>query len=52
MNIVLALIAILNVIFLMPLKKVQGSWKTKLRAVDFVGAGIAVASIPALVVSN
>jgi hypothetical protein len=36
----------------MPLKKVQASWQTKLRAVDFVGAGIAIASIPALVVST
>ena len=37
--------------FFMPLKKVEGDWKVKLKAIDFVGVILALASSTLLVVS-
>ncbi|KAK3936025.1 multidrug resistance protein fnx1 [Diplogelasinospora grovesii] len=43
LNLPLTVISVLCVIFIMPLKKVHGSWKVKLKAIDFFGTFIALA---------
>ncbi|KAL4803994.1 major facilitator superfamily domain-containing protein [Aspergillus unguis] len=42
LNLPLTALTTLAVFFFMPLKKVTGDWKVKLKAVDFVGAGLAL----------
>lgn len=42
LNLPLTAICTLAVFFFMPLRKVEGDWKAKLKAVDFVGAGLAL----------
>lgn len=42
LNLPLTAITVLAVFFFMPLRKVTGDWKLKLKAIDFVGAGLAL----------
>ncbi|BCR87150.1 putative MFS drug transporter [Aspergillus chevalieri] len=42
LNLPLTAICTLAVFFFMPLRPVEGDWKAKLKAVDFVGAGLAL----------
>ncbi|EGO61135.1 hypothetical protein NEUTE1DRAFT_76912 [Neurospora tetrasperma FGSC 2508] len=42
-NMPLTVLTTLGVVFFMPLKKVQGDWKVKLKAVDFTGILVALA---------
>ncbi|KAK3192277.1 hypothetical protein K4F52_001490 [Lecanicillium sp. MT-2017a] len=49
LNLPLTLLTTACVIFFMPLKKVQGDWKMKLKAVDFVGIIISFAGMIAVI---
>ncbi|EXF74805.1 multidrug resistance protein fnx1 [Colletotrichum fioriniae PJ7] len=48
LNMPLTLLCTLCVIFFMPLRKVEGNWKLKLKAVDFVGSFLALAGTTVL----
>ncbi|KAL4942070.1 hypothetical protein BDV06DRAFT_222489 [Aspergillus oleicola] len=48
LNLPLTALTTLAVFFFMPLRRVQGDWKVKLKAVDFVGAGLALAGTTVL----
>ncbi|KAL4733517.1 major facilitator superfamily domain-containing protein [Aspergillus similis] len=48
LNLPLTAITTLAVFFFMPLRKVQGDWRVKLRAIDFVGGGLALAGTAVL----
>ncbi|KAJ5019080.1 Efflux pump dotC [Colletotrichum sp. SAR 10_99] len=48
LNMPLTLLCTVCVIFFMPLRKVEGNWKMKLKAVDFVGSGLALAGTSVL----
>ncbi|KAF5506436.1 Efflux pump dotC [Colletotrichum siamense] len=48
LNMPLTLLCTVCVIFFMPLRKVEGDWKMKLKAVDFVGSGLALAGTSVL----
>ncbi|KAI2609044.1 MFS general substrate transporter [Hypoxylon fragiforme] len=48
LNLPLTLLATCCVIFIMPLKKVEGDWKLKLKAVDFVGIALTLAGVSVL----
>ncbi|KAA1136667.1 hypothetical protein PGTUg99_036856 [Puccinia graminis f. sp. tritici] len=43
-NLPLAILCALAAIFFMPLKKVSGSWKRKLRQIDFIGSALTLIS--------
>ncbi|KAI5803074.1 MFS general substrate transporter [Geopyxis carbonaria] len=49
LNLPLAVFTSLCVIFFMPLRKVEGSWKAKLQAVDFFGAALTLAGSTLLI---
>lgn len=51
LNLPLTFISVVGVIFFMPLKRVEGRWKEKVKAVDFVGAFLALASSTLVVMS-
>ncbi|KAH7094597.1 MFS general substrate transporter [Paraphoma chrysanthemicola] len=44
LNVFLTIIMVLAVTFFMPLRRVHGSWKKKLKAIDFFGAFLALAA--------
>ncbi|KAI8261189.1 Efflux pump dotC [Colletotrichum sp. SAR 10_77] len=48
LNMPLTLLCTVCVIFFMPLRKVEGDWKMKLKAVDFIGSGLALAGTSVL----
>ncbi|KAJ0345529.1 hypothetical protein COL26b_009279 [Colletotrichum chrysophilum] len=48
LNMPLTLLCTVCVVFFMPLRKVEGDWKMKLKAVDFVGSGLALAGTSVL----
>ncbi|KAL6238516.1 hypothetical protein BDW75DRAFT_247243 [Aspergillus navahoensis] len=48
LNLPLTAITTLAVFFFMPLRKVQGDWRVKLKAIDFVGGGLALAGTAVL----
>ncbi|KAL4976068.1 major facilitator superfamily domain-containing protein [Aspergillus desertorum] len=48
LNLPLTVITTLAVFFFMPLRKVHGDWKVKLKAVDFIGGGLALAGTAVL----
>ncbi|KAL3475256.1 major facilitator superfamily domain-containing protein [Aspergillus californicus] len=48
LNLPLTAITTLAVFFFMPLRKVAGDWRVKLRAIDFVGASLALAGTAVL----
>ncbi|KAK1853229.1 MFS drug transporter [Colletotrichum chrysophilum] len=48
LNMPLTLLCTVCVIFFMPLRKVEGDWKMKLKAVDFVSSGLALAGTSVL----
>ncbi|SPO01904.1 related to tetracycline efflux protein (otrb) [Cephalotrichum gorgonifer] len=48
MNMPLTVLITLGVIFFMPLKKVEGDWRLKLKAVDFIGIFLALAGTTVL----
>ncbi|KXH68677.1 multidrug resistance protein fnx1 [Colletotrichum salicis] len=48
LNMPLTLLCTVCVIFFMPLRKVEGNWKLKLKAVDFVGSFLALAGTTVL----
>ncbi|OJJ06794.1 hypothetical protein ASPVEDRAFT_46143 [Aspergillus versicolor CBS 583.65] len=48
LNLPLTAICTLCVLFFMPLRKVTGDWKLKLKAIDFVGAALALAGTAVL----
>ncbi|KAF4924794.1 Efflux pump dotC [Colletotrichum viniferum] len=48
LNMPLTLLCTVCVIFFMPLREVEGDWKVKLKAVDFVGSGLALAGTSVL----
>lgn len=48
LNLPLTVLTTLCVFFFMPLRKVTGSWKVKLAAVDFVGAALALSGTAVL----
>ncbi|KAF9877144.1 MFS drug transporter [Colletotrichum karsti] len=48
LNMPLTLLCTLCVIFFMPLRKVEGDWKVKLKAVDFIGSALALAGTAVL----
>ncbi|OHF01840.1 multidrug resistance protein fnx1 [Colletotrichum orchidophilum] len=48
LNMPLTLLCTLCVIFFMPLRKVEGNWKIKIKAVDFVGSFLALAGTTVL----
>ncbi|KAL4902774.1 hypothetical protein BDW74DRAFT_186744 [Aspergillus multicolor] len=48
LNLPLTAITTLAVFFFMPLRKVQGNWKVKLKAIDFVGGALALAGTAVL----
>ncbi|KZL67240.1 MFS drug transporter (multidrug resistance protein FNX1) [Colletotrichum tofieldiae] len=48
LNMPLTLLCTICVIFFMPLKKVEGNWRVKLKAVDFVGSFLALAGTTVL----
>ncbi|KAL3429004.1 major facilitator superfamily domain-containing protein [Aspergillus tetrazonus] len=48
LNLPLTAITTLSVFFFMPLRKVQGDWRVKLKAIDFVGGGLALAGTAVL----
>ncbi|KAK5988874.1 Citrate exporter 1 [Cladobotryum mycophilum] len=50
MNLPLTLLTTCGVVFFMPLKKVEGDWKVKLKAVDFAGIFLALAGTTVLIV--
>ncbi|ETS87138.1 hypothetical protein PFICI_00966 [Pestalotiopsis fici W106-1] len=43
LNLPLTVLSTATVVFFMPLKNVKGDWKLKVRAIDFVGIGLALA---------
>ncbi|KAI1080697.1 MFS general substrate transporter [Whalleya microplaca] len=45
LNLPLTVLTTLCVVFIMPLKKVEGDWKVKLKAVDFLGIILALAGM-------
>ncbi|OJD33869.1 mfs drug transporter [Diplodia corticola] len=51
LNLPLSVIMVLCVVFFMPLKKVEGDWKLKLKAVDFFGAVLALGGSAVLVLA-
>ncbi|KAL5340856.1 major facilitator superfamily domain-containing protein [Aspergillus crustosus] len=48
LNLPLTALTTLSVLFFMPLRKVTGDWKVKLKAIDFVGATLALAGTAVL----
>ncbi|KAL4983274.1 major facilitator superfamily domain-containing protein [Aspergillus falconensis] len=48
LNLPLTAITTLAVFFFMPLRKVRGDWRVKLKAIDFVGGGLALAGTAVL----
>ncbi|OLN97761.1 putative transporter C3H1.06c 6 [Colletotrichum chlorophyti] len=48
LNMPLTLLCTLCVLFIMPLRKVEGDWKLKLKAVDFIGGFLALAGTSVL----
>ncbi|KAI5922079.1 permease of the major facilitator superfamily [Camillea tinctor] len=48
LNLPLTVLTTICVIFFMPLKKVEGNWRLKLKAVDFIGVGLALAGTSVL----
>ncbi|GJC93067.1 multidrug resistance protein fnx1 [Colletotrichum higginsianum] len=48
LNMPLTLLCTLCVVFFMPLRKVEGNWRVKLKAVDFVGSFLALAGTTVL----
>ncbi|KAK7527606.1 putative MFS drug transporter [Phyllosticta citriasiana] len=51
LNLPLSVIMVGCVVFFMPLKKVQGDWKLKIKAIDFFGAGLALGGSSVLVLA-
>ncbi|KAF2674407.1 MFS general substrate transporter [Microthyrium microscopicum] len=51
LNLPLTAITVLGVIWFMPLKKVEGDWKKKVKAVDFLGAFLALAGSTLIVLA-
>ncbi|KUJ13623.1 MFS general substrate transporter [Mollisia scopiformis] len=51
LNLPLTALCVIGVVWFMPLKKVVGSWKRKLAAVDFIGAFLALAGSTLLVLA-
>jgi MFS family permease len=51
LNMFLTVISAVGAIFFMPLKRVEGSWQKKLKAVDFAGAVLAMASSTLIVLA-
>ncbi|KAJ5804849.1 hypothetical protein N7474_010736 [Penicillium riverlandense] len=49
LNLILTVITTLSVLFFMPLRKVAGDWKTKLRAIDFFGVLLALGGTSVLI---
>lgn len=49
LNLPLTVITTLSVLFLMPLRKVTGDWKAKLRAIDFFGVLLALGGTSVLI---
>lgn len=49
LNMLLTIIPLLGIVFYMPLKKVEAGWKLKLVSVDFIGVGVALASMSQIV---
>ncbi|POR31178.1 Uncharacterized protein TPAR_08614 [Tolypocladium paradoxum] len=49
LNLPLTLLTTVCVLFFMPLKKVQGDWKLKLKAVDFLGIFLALAGMTVVI---
>ncbi|KAJ2978881.1 hypothetical protein NQ176_g3573 [Zarea fungicola] len=49
LNLPLTILTTLCVVFIMPLKKVQGDWRRKLKAVDFVGILLSFAGMIAII---
>ncbi|KAG9233285.1 major facilitator superfamily domain-containing protein [Amylocarpus encephaloides] len=43
LNLPLAILTLLSTIYLMPLKRVEGDWKLKLKSIDFCGIALALA---------
>lgn len=52
LNLPLCFLCAVCVIYFMPLRAVDGSWKAKVRAIDYVGAFLALGSTTAVVVSG
>ncbi|KAI0470887.1 MFS general substrate transporter [Xylariaceae sp. FL0804] len=50
LNLPLTAITTACVVFIMPLKKVQGDWRLKLKAVDFIGVALALAGTSVLLI--
>ncbi|KAL4862820.1 hypothetical protein BDV12DRAFT_206967 [Aspergillus spectabilis] len=48
LNLPLTALTTLSVLFFMPLRRVTGDWKLKLKAIDFVGAALALAGTAVL----
>ncbi|KAI1463433.1 MFS general substrate transporter [Daldinia caldariorum] len=48
LNLPLTLLTTCCVVFIMPLKKVEGDWKLKLKAVDFLGIALTLAGVTIL----
>ncbi|KAI1475327.1 MFS general substrate transporter [Daldinia eschscholtzii] len=48
LNLPLTLLTTCCVVFIMPLKKVEGDWKLKLKAVDFLGIALTLAGVTVL----
>ncbi|GME26896.1 Tetracycline resistance protein TetB/drug resistance transporter [Neofusicoccum parvum] len=51
LNLPLSVIMVACVVFFMPLKKVEGDWRLKLKAVDFIGAVLALGGSAVLVLA-
>ncbi|KAF2257920.1 putative MFS drug transporter [Lojkania enalia] len=51
LNMPLTAISVLGVLFYMPLKRVEGSWKRKVAAVDFLGAFLALSGSTLIVLA-
>ncbi|KAL1636996.1 hypothetical protein SLS58_009522 [Diplodia intermedia] len=51
LNLPLSVVMVLCVVFFMPLKKVEGDWKLKIKAVDFFGAVLALGGSAVLVLA-
>ncbi|KAF4536950.1 Tetracycline resistance protein TetB/drug resistance transporter [Lasiodiplodia theobromae] len=51
LNLPLSVIMVVCVVFFMPLKKVEGDWKVKLKAIDFTGAVLALGGSAVLVLA-
>ena len=52
LNLPLCFLCAVCVVYFMPLRAVEGSWKAKVRAIDYVGAFLALGSTTAVVVSE